>query len=174
MELAVFSARNRQAAAVQAQSGIGHQLAESLTQRGWNLYLADRPVADLEAMRRIVRRGRSCPARPFQHYILLPSVVDPGDPELVLAAARGGRARYPFFVEKGRGGGETYYCIGGVMLTDEALLIGIDLDAMLFLGLPIPERLVAMEFPCMVIDVLEMAERLAQVTCAYRYSGLPV
>ncbi len=180
MQQAIYDERIKTKSGDPAYFGLGCDFADLFAAKGWNLYEVDGPVCDLEEMEDLIRQGRSWPVREDQRYILLPRVVNPDSPPQVLAALKNTPARYPFFIDEyekvvdglpvviNRG----HYLIESVMLTREQVLILVDIDAMLMLDIPIAREIAGMHIPCICFDVLEMYERLGQVSSSLRHSFL--
>ncbi len=155
---------------------LGIDFADLFSQKGWNLYKANDPVDDWDTLRSIITQGRSCPALNNQRYILLPEVEAPDNPKQILYAIQSGKARYPFYTDVhedgdiGRHGegNDKVYIIDSVMFTNDRVLLQVDVNAMLYFGMWIPEKILNMNHPCIAFDILDMYFKLNQITQAYQ------
>ncbi|MEW6218839.1 MAG: hypothetical protein AB1634_04795 [Thermodesulfobacteriota bacterium] len=154
---------------------LGQDLVSLFGRRGWSLYACPEPVAGLDHLRRIVKTGAVEMVAPFQRYILLPHVQTDTDADaiFVLLQRLMEQGRLPCFVDlhpadddhptpqaRLRG----VYLIDSVILAGDRVLLQVDVDSMLAMGMPIPDQVAAMSHPCIAFDALEMYEKLGQVT----------
>lgn len=158
--------------------GLGGDFADLFAARGWNLYEADEAITSPAQLDEVICRGRVRPAMEGQRYILLPRTSNPDNPATVRHALSHGPARYPLFVDeqmRAREGRQVavtrgVYIIDSVLLARQRVVVFIDIDAMLLFDVPIPREIAGMDTPCLLFDVLDMYDRIGQVTPAFRHS----
>ncbi|MBU0728555.1 MAG: hypothetical protein KKE17_15545 [Proteobacteria bacterium] len=159
-----------------ALNTLGIDFAELFARRGWNLYKVDEPVTGLEALQDIIRQGKAFPAIKYQRYILLPDTDTPDNPAHIFYLMQSGLIRYPFFVdiqEDDENGtpvarAEGAYLIDSVMMTEDEVIIQVDVRAMISMGLWVPEKVLGLNNPCISFDILDMYYKIIQITKAYR------
>lgn len=155
---------------------IGIDFANLFEKRGWYLYKADEPVRGLEALKNLIEQGRAYPAMKHQRYILLPATGNPSNPNQILYLMQTGSVRYPFYVdveENEKDGAPIVkstgvFLIDSVMFTDDLVYLQIDVNAMLYLGMWIAEQIIGMDNPCVTFDLLDMYNKISQITKSYR------
>lgn len=160
------------------QAKMGRDFCELFTSRGWNLYKASDPIEGLEELKETIKQGATGQAEFFQRYILLPAATSSNDPDVVFTLIRAllNKGRYPFFVDiveerKDEGAkvrARGVYLIDSVMITGDQVLLQVDLNTMLALGMEIPNNIVKLENPCICFDSLEMYDKIKQVTNTFR------
>ncbi|MFZ5774134.1 MAG: hypothetical protein ACOY3Z_01420 [Thermodesulfobacteriota bacterium] len=158
--------------------GLGGDFADLFAARGWNLYEAEAAITSPAELDEVICRGRVRPAMEGQRYILLPRTSDPDNPAAVRHALASTFARYPLFVDEqarlveGRTVAMTrgVYIIDSVLLARQRVVVFIDIDAMLLFDVPIPREIAGMETPCLLFDVLDMYDRIGQVSAAFGHS----
>jgi hypothetical protein len=154
---------------------LGLDFVKLFGDRNWNLYTADERMDSLESFKEIVRQGPVALAKEFQQYFLLPKTVSPKDADELIRLLQNGQARYPFFLDlydkEENGIIETYcngvYLIDTVMFSPDSVQFRIDLDAMLFLGMKIPDNIAAYNDPCIAFKTIDMYDKISQVTKPY-------
>lgn len=177
MKHATYIGKDKQDEAVVMGIKLGQDLTSLFATRGWSLYKSPEQVGSLDDLRGVIEQGAAGTAEPFQRYILLPSTTAPDNPDEVFRTAQTliRKGRYPFFVDVAEDHSDhtqkptarATYLIDAVMLSLDRVLLQIDLDAMLALGMDIPREIMTLQNPCIAFDALEMYDKINQVTRSY-------
>jgi len=160
------------------QAKVGHDIVELFALRGWSLYYAAAHLDSMEDLRATISRGAAENAAPFRRYILLPRATPTNDADSVLRLMQllAGVGRYPFYVdlyEDEENGApvaraKAAYLLDSLMLVNEQLLLQVDVNAMLALGMNICREIAVMQSPCLAFNALEIYDKIRQVTQAFR------
>lgn len=162
--------------------GIGTEFVDLFAIQGWSLYEIGSPIENRKQLEDVIRRGRVRPARELQRYILLPRTPQPSEPESVLETIRCGAAGYAFYFDQQRRwqDGEQkivtrgVFWVDSVMLTRDHIWILVDVESMFLNDIPIPRKILGMKRPSIVFDVLDMHEKIPQITNAGTYPDIEV